>query len=41
MKKAHTMKAGESLHLRYRVLFHRGDHKEAKVAEAFEKYKKQ
>jgi hypothetical protein len=33
------MKKGTVLTLRYRVLVHSGDHKEAKIAEAFEKYK--
>ena len=34
------LKKGTVLNLRYRVLVHSGDHKEAKVAEEFEKYKK-
>jgi hypothetical protein len=33
------MKKGTVLNLRYRVLVHAGDHSEAKIAEAFEKYK--
>ena len=33
------MKKGTSLTLRYRVLVHSGDHNQAKIAEAFEKYK--
>ena len=33
------MKKGEKLSLRYRVLVHAGDEKEAKIAEAFEDYK--
>jgi hypothetical protein len=33
------MKKGEKLSLRYRVLVHAGDEKEAKIAEAFEAYK--
>jgi hypothetical protein len=33
------MKKGTTLTLRYRVLVHGGDHLEAKIAEAFEKYK--
>jgi hypothetical protein len=33
------MKKGTILTLRYRVLVHSGDHKEAKIAEAFERYK--
>lgn len=36
----HTLPKGESLTLRYRVLFHAGDEKEAKIAEAFEAYGK-
>jgi hypothetical protein len=35
------MKKGTILTLRYRVLVHAGDHNEAKIAEAFEKYKKE
>lgn len=37
----HTLPAGESLTLRYRVLLHRGDHHQGKVAEAFAGYAKQ
>jgi hypothetical protein len=33
------MKKGTVLTLRYRVLVHAGDHNQAKIAEAFEKYK--
>jgi len=33
------MKKGTVLSLRYRVLVHSGDHNQAKIAEAFEKYK--
>jgi len=33
-----TISAGESLTLRYRVLFHKGDTEQGKVAEAYEKY---
>ena len=33
------MKKGTVLKLRYRVLVHSGDHNQAKIAEAFEKYK--
>jgi len=33
------MKKGTILNLRYRVLVHSGDHNQAKIAEAFEKYK--
>lgn len=36
-----TIPAGESVTLRYRILFHKGDTKQAKVAEAFESYAKQ
>jgi len=35
---SHTLKPGESMTFRYRVLFHRGDHQAAGVAKAFEKY---
>jgi hypothetical protein len=34
-----VMKKGTVLNLRYRVLVHAGDHNQAKIAEAFEKYK--
>jgi len=33
------LKKGETINLRYRVLVHTGDHKEANIAEQFEKYK--
>lgn len=33
-----TIIAGQPLVLRYRVLIHRGDHKEARVAEAYQRY---
>lgn len=33
------LKKGDMIKLRYRVLVHSGDHKEAKIAEQFEKYK--
>jgi hypothetical protein len=36
----HTIKAGESMTLRYRVLFHRGDEKQGRVAEVFAQYAK-
>jgi len=36
----HTLQAGESFTLRYRVLIHKGDEKEGKVAEAYEAYAK-
>ena len=35
---AYTLPAGETLSLRYRFLFHRGDEKSAGVAEAFQAY---
>jgi hypothetical protein len=38
---AYTLKKGESLTLRYRVLFHKGDEKEGQVAEAFAKFAKE
>jgi hypothetical protein len=34
-----VLKKGEKINLRYRVLVHSGDHKQAEVAKAFEKYK--
>lgn len=34
-----VLKKGETINLRYRVLVHSGDHKEAGIAERFEKYK--
>jgi hypothetical protein len=34
----HTIPAGDSLHLRYRFIFHLGNEKEANIAEAYEKY---
>ncbi|MEX2175319.1 MAG: PmoA family protein [Pirellulaceae bacterium] len=37
---AHTLKKGERLALRYRVLLHKGDEKQGQVAEAFAKYAK-
>ena len=37
---SHTLKPGQSFTLRYRVIFHKGDEKEAKIAEAFAKYAK-
>jgi len=36
-----VLKKGEKIKLRYRVLIHAGDHKEAKIAEQFESYKKE
>jgi hypothetical protein len=35
-----VLKKGESLTLRYRVLFHTGDEKAGQVAQAFEAYAK-
>ena len=35
---AHEMSQGEKFTLRYRVIFHKGDEKEGKIAEAFQKY---
>ncbi len=35
---AYTIEAGESIKLRYRVVLHRGNTEEAKIAEAFENY---
>lgn len=37
----YTLAKGEEITLRYRVLFHRGDEKEGKVAEVFSCYAKQ
>lgn len=34
----YTLPKGESLTLRYRVIFHKGDEKQAKIAEAFAKF---
>jgi hypothetical protein len=34
----HSLAAGESITFRHRLVFHRGDEKEAKIAEAFEEY---
>jgi len=36
-----VLKKGEKIHLRYRVIIHSGDHKEADIAGEFEKFKKQ
>ncbi len=36
-----VLKKGEQIKLRYRVLVHSGDHKEANIAEKFEKYSKE
>lgn len=37
----YTMQKGESFTLRYRVIFHKGDEKEGKIAEAFANYSKE
>ena len=37
---SYTLEKGDSLLLRYRMLFHEGDAEAAKVAEAFERYGK-
>ena len=33
-----TLKKGESIVLRHRVIFHKGDHETAKIAEAYKAY---
>jgi Family of unknown function (DUF6807) len=38
---AYTMKKGDSFKLRYRVIFHKGDEKEGKIADAFANYTKE
>ncbi len=38
---SYTLQPGESITLRYRFLFHEGDEKEGRVAQAFEAYAKQ
>jgi len=38
---SHTLKPGESFTLRHRVIFHKGDEKDAAIAKAFEKYAKE
>ncbi|MHC4179986.1 MAG: DUF6807 domain-containing protein [Planctomycetota bacterium] len=38
---SHTLSAGQEMSLRYRIVFHRGDEKSGKVAEAFAVYAKQ
>ncbi|HEX7449776.1 MAG TPA: PmoA family protein [Pirellulales bacterium] len=35
---AYTLEPGKSLTLRYRIILHRGDEKNARIAEAFQKY---
>ena len=37
---SHTIKPGETMTLRYRVIFHKGDEQEGKIADRFEKYAK-
>ncbi|HEY2881475.1 MAG TPA: PmoA family protein [Pirellulales bacterium] len=37
----HIIKAGDSLKFRYRVIFHKGDEKEGRIAESFAKYAKE
>lgn len=37
----HAMKKGDAFTLRYRVIFHRGDEKQGKIAEAFAAYAKE
>jgi len=37
---SHTLQPGETMTFRYRILFHRGDEKQGKVAEAFSAYEK-
>jgi hypothetical protein len=38
---AYTMKKGDSFKLRYRVIFHKGDEREGKIADAFATYTKE
>lgn len=38
---AHTLKPGEKLKLRYRILFHKGDEKAANIAAAYERFAKE
>lgn len=38
---AYTVPAGESITLRYRLIFHRGDEKSATIAESFKDYERQ
>jgi hypothetical protein len=38
---SHKMKKGETLSLKYRVIFHSGDEKSGKISEAFAEYSKQ
>jgi hypothetical protein len=37
----YTLKQGDTLNFRYRVIFHKGDEKEGRVAESFAKYSKE
>ena len=37
---SHTLKPGEQMQFRYRILFHRGDQQQAKIAEHFDAYAK-
>jgi hypothetical protein len=41
VESSYKLKKGETLTLRYRVIFHKGDEKEGKIAEAFAKYVKE
>jgi hypothetical protein len=41
VESSYKLKKGESLTLRYRVIFHQGNEKEGKIAEAFAKYAKE
>jgi hypothetical protein len=36
-----VLKKGETFTLRHRILFHRGDEKDGKVADAWERYSKE
>ncbi len=38
---AHTLKPGEKLKLRYRIIFHKGDEKVANIAAAYERFAKE
>jgi len=37
---SYTVKPGESISLRYRLVFHKGDEKEGRIAEMWEEYRK-
>jgi hypothetical protein len=41
LETSHTMKQGEKIVFRYRVIFHKGDEKAGNIAEAFAKYAKE